>query len=206
MIYLQIGLYAEGPSDYNLLLPLVARLTAELVERHPGAFDDLPDPLGIDARSGVKERAPRIAEAIELHPECRIVVIHTDADASALRARQQRIEPGIQEARRRLGERAPAIIACIPVREIEAWMLADEEALRRLLGKHASMRLPSEPERLRAPDKEIDEIFRGAHRKRPRDIYAFMGKNVRIDALRRLSAFREFEAELWSALEFIARE
>ena len=36
MIYLQIGLYAEGSSDYHLLLPLLARLTAELVERYPG--------------------------------------------------------------------------------------------------------------------------------------------------------------------------
>lgn len=204
MIYLQIGLYAEGPTDYDLLLPLLFKLTAELVARYPGSFDDLPDPLKIDEHSRVKKRAQRIAEAIERHPECRVVVVHADADGDARRAREERIEPGITEARRRLGDRVPPIVACVPVREIEAWMLADEAAFRELVGKHAELRLPREPERSSEPDRDLDAIFRLAHRKRPRDMYAFMGKNLGLPALRRLPAFRAFEAELTAALEQLA--
>jgi hypothetical protein len=64
-VYLRAGLYAEGPSDYDFLLPLLDRLLPSLAaSRFPGAFE-VAESLGIDAPYPAQgERAERIAAAI----------------------------------------------------------------------------------------------------------------------------------------------
>lgn len=65
MIYIRAGVYAEGPSDYDFLLPLLDRLLdAIAAPLFPGDYQ-VAATLGIDApRVTEGGRAERIAVAI----------------------------------------------------------------------------------------------------------------------------------------------
>lgn len=204
MIYVQVGLYAEGRSDYDLLLPLIGRLLPELVAGRPESFADLPDPIGIDA-PGTAGRTARIASAIEQNwNTCTLFVIHADADRDAVAARGDRVQPGLQEAARRLGKEVPAA-GCVPVRELEAWMLADEEVFHSLYSAAVSPRLPQDPEKVSDPKRALKDIFGELGRRPPREMHASFGENLSLVALRRLPAFRTFEGEFSAALDVLVR-
>ena len=202
MIHVQAGLYAEGRTDYDFLLPLLERLLDDLLAQHyPGQSTALPPPipLGAEEESGTG-REERIAAAIrQSHEICQIFVIHADADGDASRARNERVEPGVRRGQAGLSNVAAA--ACIPIQMIEAWMLVDEEVLRRLCGN--APELPLDPERVRYPKQVLDQILDAKRRGRQRNVYQFVGENVRLPALRRLPGFRAFEDELVVALRTI---
>lgn len=204
MIYVQVGLFAEGSSDYDLLIPLIDRLLADLMARRPETFADRPEPKGIDAPDVKGSRSERIAAAIERYWDvCTLFVIHADADGDPDAAQAERIAPGLAEARRRVGAEVPAA-ACVPVRELEAWMLADEGVFRALYPTTVSPLLPPDPEKDLNPKRTLDEVFRAIRRRRPPDIYPFWGANLDLAALRRLPAFQKFERDLSAALDLLA--
>jgi hypothetical protein len=211
MIYLRAGLYAEGPTDYQFLRPLLDRLMDELAASSYAGQYELGECLGIDAPAGgsYPDRADRIAAAVHAHrDECTLVVIHSDGAGDPVRARSEQVTPGIDAARARCADRPVATAACIPVREIEAWMLADPDVFL-LVGSSTPPACPAEPEREVDPKATLDRLLAdsGARRRRqrPRDrAYALFGENVRLACLRRLPAFVSFETELASAIAEVA--
>ncbi len=97
-------------------------------------------------------------------------------------------------------------MGCIPVREIEAWLLTDRDAFRALLGSGFDAELPAEPEREIDPKATLRKLLKeSGARCGLESIYALFGERVRIEALRSLPAFRAFEKELSDALELVAR-
>ncbi len=202
MIYVQVGLYAEGPTDYDFLIPLLERILDDLLARHyPGQATQLPTPLALDAAShaGVRRDA-RIADVIQRFQEtCHLFVIHADADGDAVRARNERVEPGVRKGL--AGAANVAAAACIPIQMIEAWMLVDPEVLRRL--GHDVPELPTDLERVRDPKQVLNRLLDAKRRGRRANVYEFVGANVRLSALRRLPGFRGFEDELVVALRAI---
>lgn len=210
MIYLRAGLYAEGASDYQFLRPLLDRLIDELAASSYSGQYELGECLGIDAPgSNHASRAERIAAAVHAHrDECNLVVVHSDGAGDPERARREQVVPGIDAARVRCADRPVAAAACIPVREIEAWMLVDPD-LFLLVGSSAPSTCPAEPEREIDPKATLDRLLvdSGARRRRqrPRERhYALFGENVRLACLRRLPAFVEFETELARAIAEVA--
>jgi hypothetical protein len=96
-------------------------------------------------------------------------------------------------------------VACVPVREIEAWLLADAEPFRRLLGKGANPALPGDPERDLDPKKTLRQILQeGGMRRSAESVYTFIGENVQLAALRALPAYRAFEADLVDGIRAVA--
>lgn len=52
MIYLRAGLYAEGPTDYDFLLPLINRLLREIAaQTFPGANEVVDESTRISSIS-----------------------------------------------------------------------------------------------------------------------------------------------------------
>jgi hypothetical protein len=206
-IYICAGIYAEGPSDYAFLCPLLDRLLDALGAAHfPGSYE-VAATVGIDAPHGTPGgRAEHIAAAIDVSwGACTLFVIHADADGDPARARLDRIDPGIAAARALRPDPPAAIATCIPVREIEAWMLADPAAFRTLLGESATPECPADPERENDPKAALRRILlEGGMKRRAERLHAFFGERVRLDALRALPAFRAFECELVAALQALA--
>lgn len=205
MIYLRAGLYAEGPTDYAFLRPLLDRLMDELAASSYAGQYELGECLGIDAPAGTYEdRAERIAAAIHAHrDECTVLVVHSDGAGDPERARREQVAPGIDAARARCADRPVAAAACIPVREIEAWMLVDPDVFP-MVGRSTPPICPAEPARETDPKATLDHLLADSGVRRHRrgsPVYALFGENVRLACLRRLQAFTSFERELVSAIE-----
>lgn len=204
-LYVCAGLFAEGPTDYRFLLPLLDRLLDELLAKHYTARYQLAPSHGIDAPPGARKqpRELRIEAAIDNYwDRCNLFVVHADGANDPALQRARSITPGIAAARsRRLG--CP-IAACVPVRETEAWLLCDVSVFVARLGA-APRGLPRDPERVTDPKQFLEQVFLGGDSCfRPSTDYTFFGDLVDLSALRRLSAFQAFEQELIGALRDLA--
>lgn len=205
MIYLRAGLYAEGPTDYAFLGPLLDRLIDELAASSLAGQYEFRDCLGIDAPEHAGSgRAARIAAAVDAHwDECTLFVVHSDGAGDPERARREQIDPGIAAARTRRAGRPVTAVACVPVREIEAWMIADPSVFP-LIGGTEPPVCPAEPERELDPKATLRRLLResGVRRQRPTSrFHGFFGENVGFERLRALPAFVSFENELIRAIE-----
>ena len=206
MIYVRAGLYAEGPSDYRFLVPVITRLLQEVAPRVLSSLPEIADTVAIDAPPPApSSRAERVAAAVHDHwDDCTIFVIHADANGDEACALSDRVQPGIECARRQHPD--AAIIPCIPVRAVEAWMLTDSNVFKQLLGESKEPSLPPKPETLSDPKAVVNEILTklGANLRTLRDFQAFFGANVDFLQLRRLASFRDFEQKLGVAVRSLA--
>lgn len=207
MIYLRAGLFAEGPTDYQFLQGLIDQLVEDLAATvFSGDFQTAPT-LGIDAPRSLRGRSreERIAAAIRASwDECTLFVVHGDGAGDPDGARRMQIEPGIARARIAHGDLAAA--ACVPVRETEAWMVADAGAFRRLFETDRVPPLSRDPEAEIDPKKSLREILQAMGVKPQRSVakyYAELGKAVRPAELRRLAAFCRFEDDLRAAIQVV---
>ncbi len=209
MIYLRAGVYAEGPTDYEFLLPLLDRLLDVIAASlFPGACEVGPT-TGIDAPRGTAGgRAERVAAAIDrAWDACTLFVIHADGAGDSEGARRNNVEPGLFAARTARPERSIPGVACVPVREIEAWMHVDPGVFATILGAGSTPGCPAEPGsgssiRRRRSDASSQE---GGARRPPERMHGFFGERVSFHALRRLPAFQAFEAELHAVIREVAR-
>jgi hypothetical protein len=205
MIYLRAGLYGEGPTDDAFLRQLLDRLLDELAASLFAAQYELSGCLAMKAPRGTSaNRADRIAAAIDTHwDECTLFVIHSDGGGDPDKMRREQVDPGIDAARARHADGLVAA-ACIPVREIEAWMLVDPKVFQRIGGK-VPPDCPATPERERDPKVTLRRLLEDSGARRQRPDYAFFGENVRFECLRKLPAFVDFEQELKDAIREAAR-
>lgn len=204
-IYLCAGLYAEGPSDYEFLSPLIQRLLDSHGSRLFPGMVDVGETIGIDApRPTPAKRAERIAAAARDNWDSfTLLVVHADGAGAQDDAWNNAIAPGIALTR----TTNPSLIAvpCIPIREIEAWMLADAEVYRSVLGRPASPSLPIAPEREIDPKQTLRTILQeGGWRRGTERLHRLFGEEVRFEALRNLAAFQRFELDLCKAIHAVA--
>ena len=213
MHYLGLALYAEGPTDYGFLCPLLERLcedlcTVEAVQpvevsavlplNHPDSLSDAP-------------REHRILGAArEALGAWDVLFVHADGAGNPGRARDQQVQPAIEGLRLELATGAG--VAVVPVRETEAWALVDGDALRRVFGTTLvddALGLPpsvSAVETLLDPKALLMSAFTATHptgRRRKQGVSPLLnalGEQVALPRLRRLTAFAALEAELRQAL------
>jgi hypothetical protein len=207
MIYVKAGLYAEGPSDYRFLLPVITRLLHEVAPRALPSLPEIADTEGIDAprTAAPNNRAERIAAAVhDYWGTCTIFVVHGDANGDHVRALAERVQPWIDLALQQHPD--AAIVPCVPVRAVEAWMLGDPEVFKKLLGGSREPNLPPTPETLADPKAIVNAILTdlGANLRALRDFQAFFGANVDFRPLRRQPSFRDFEQALGEAVARLA--
>ncbi len=202
MIYISVGLYAEGRTDYEFLLPLIDRLLDESSAKlFLGAYE-LANTRGIDASTRHEGRAERIQAAVAENADyCDIFIVHADGGGDPERARQTQINPAMELSRARFSKRTIYWASCIPVREIESWLLVDPRPFDLILGKNLQFTLPMQPEAEIDPKSILHKLFRDGHAQVTlNDAYRFFGMNVDLEKLRLLNSFRRFEDELRLAL------
>lgn len=163
---------------------------------------------------GRRSRAERIVNGAEqMQGAFHLLFVHTDGAGDPRRARAQRIRPGIEAMQARLGTEGRRGVPVVPVRETEAWALADTECLRRLLGTRrpaSELGLPesaAELEGLPDPKATFAAVVRRARpgrsgRRRPASssFLDLIGQQARVSQLARLGAFRALLNDLDTAL------
>ncbi|KYF61551.1 hypothetical protein BE11_12790 [Sorangium cellulosum] len=212
MAFLSLALFAEGKSDYRLLTPLLRRLAEQVCVAEARTVVEVGDVIGVDAPPAYRDadRATRILEAARTFwgGAC-ILFIHADASVPA-KAIAERVQPGIDLIRREL--RGGNCVAVVPVRETEAWALADGDALRHALGTtldDAHMGVPNQPRDVEAI-KDPKEALRAAflqvvapslrRRSSPSDFFDVLGERIDLARLERVPAFAELGNDLRRAL------
>ncbi|WP_288023762.1 DUF4276 family protein [Thauera sp.] len=216
MHYLGLTLYAEGPTDYYFLRPLLLRLCEDICLNEANQSVEFGEEVvSLDDPARIKggSRDERIVEAArEARGAWRIVLIHTDGAGSAERARATCAQPAID----RLAQELPndgVGVAVVPIRETESWALADGDAIRRVFGTLLSddaLGLPHNAAGVEAildPKKALDDAFLKTNptsRKRRQGASPMLnalGESVSLQRLRLLTGFQALEHELRRGLE-----
>jgi Domain of unknown function (DUF4276) len=207
--YLRLLLYAEGPTDYRLLLPLLRRLTEQVCLDSARSVVDVEEVQGIDTRRKL-DRAARIVEAARgFWGGAGVLFIHADGAGDPERTRAEQFAPGARLIEQNL--RGGACVPVVPVREIEAWALVDGDALRVAFGTTLGdevLRIAQRPrdvEEVLDPKQELRAAFTAVagsprRRRRVEDFYTRIGEQVDLAKLRQVPAFGDLERDLREAL------
>lgn len=216
MRYLGIALFAEGPTDHAFLGPLLGRLCLELCLQggsspvDVGPVHELHPPQALRDAS----REDRILEAARAaRGEWNVLFIHGDGAGDPAGARRNLTDPAAGRIAAELGEDRHRSVAVVPVRETEAWMLADPDAVTtafRTRKTPATLGIPARPrdvEGLQHPKQAVEAVFRvargGRVSRRDRAVgrFSLIGEHARLDVLTEVPAFRELRSDLSAALE-----
>ena len=216
MRFLSLALYAEGPTDHAFLQNILYRLTHEtafrLSKRPVEIAEDFVRGEPSGAASARKDRIEHaFANALSSNA-INLLFLHSDGGTDEAAARRERIDPFATYAKTRwpLMQSVPVV----PIRETEAWAIADTSALIAELGTRksaANLSLDESPlmaEREPSPKAKLRRA-QGLARQRSRartkqgieGIPAGLGARVHLDTLRQLSAFKNLENDLEQALK-----
>jgi hypothetical protein len=209
---LVVGFYGEGNCEYEFLLPLIERILQRLLP----SVDILSLPVTTEAVSQ-SEKLQRVAcQASGYH----LVVFHLDADnRDAQKAFEDRFAPGY-EALQQLEVCADGqppnihIVPMIPIRMTEAWLLADFEAFRSVIGTALSAEdlgfaaHPHQVETIRDPKVVFNKAVQDASRRRgrrkriaPSDVYKPLVARLNLELLAKIPAFNLFTGRLHTELK-----
>ena len=214
MRYLGLALYAEGATDYRFLSPLLLRLCEDICLRHASQPVDVSGVLALDDRPGMKKkpREERIADAaMDAAGSWDVLFVHSDGESDPALAVRERIAPALTRLRSTGLPHAEGV-AVVPVRETEAWVLTDGDALRAVFGvslDDAALGLPAPGaavESVDDPKKRLNLAFEatrpGGRRARAgaASLLNALGERVSLPRLRAVPSFRAVEDELIAAL------
>lgn len=178
---LRYTLVTDGPSDVAFLPIITWLLKNEKVE--------LPiDPQWAELRKLPKKSSPRNLKdktktAWDLYP-CEVLFIHRDAERETISKRVHEIYNAVSK----IEEDIPPYLCVIPVKMTEAWLLIDEQAIRKAAGNpngKEELPMPSihELESLPNPKTKLYELLEKAS--------GLKGRK------RRLSKFKTKDAAKW---------
>jgi len=212
--YLGLALYAEGPTDYQFLTPLLPRLCAHLCATESPARVDVGEVVPLNHPDAVRDRPrdERIVAAAAMHDGAwNIVFVHADGAGDPAKARAEAVQPALDALQARFPGAAPGV-AVVPVRETEAWLLVDGDALRSAFGVNLSdsqLGLPN-PRHLAEscidPKALLDAAFMATgptglrKRKGTSPMLNALGDQVSLDCLAHLPSFRRLTDDLRTTL------
>jgi hypothetical protein len=215
MRYLSLAFLAEGASDVRFLEGIAIRLIYDLVVGSGQQEVEIQLPCEWLDSGRPKDNQSRVSLICRAKQAHDLFVLHADAS----RAARARIESSIVEE-----IRAGAALRCtlerwrlvplLPSREMEAWVLADPDAIARALGYvngwpdgvHLDYDVQG-VESIPSPGGIFEQVIvalqRGRRFRRRESgslLLNVIAESCDLDALRRLASFRAFEAEVSIAL------
>lgn len=210
MTYVQFVLVCEGPTDIpltNHLENLLIWVGADEVNGSAPNFSSLKDHEGYDVAS-------KLDTAVKSHPGANLIVIHRDADASDPTPRYEEIEEAVDEVG--VGR---SNVAVVPVQETEAWLLLDEQAIKRAAANpnsNANLGLPrpAQVEQVASPKDRLYEALLEASgttgyrrervRKRLPNMAAQLLRRLPIDGpVQQLPAWQRLRDDLEDAIRYL---
>lgn len=143
----EIGVIAEDQSDIDSLYEFARKI---------GADNSFKFRKFISHGCGKLRRKCRAwAENLRTRGCTFLVVVHDldERDEKALRKELEALVSGVGFAKH---------VVVIPVRELEAWLLCDQDAIRTVFRLSAAVNLPHHPETLSDPKKELGVMIKAA--------------------------------------------
>lgn len=214
MAILLLALYAEGSVDRRFLPVIIQRTSEAILAMYGKAIIDIPDTIIIPKKHEKLDEC--ILQAAKEARHHHALFVHNDSDNLTYdSALQQRFVPGFNRVQQATEEVCRKLVPIIPIRMIEAWMLADYHALCQVLGTNLSLQalgLPNKAslvESIAKPKETINGIIRkinaGSSRNR-RTItldtrYELLARQISLNKLLELSSYKQFVKVLMEVLE-----
>lgn len=201
-----IGLAVEGSTDMRFLKSVVWRTYLKIV------YDQSEQVIDVDvfelkpSKSG-KSFPEFVVDASRegLNYGILVLAVHADSDRDSL---QERLNDKFLPAQEALdkeddGEVCKVLTPIIPIRTVEAWMLADTSLLKDEMGTSLSdsdLGLHRAPESIANPKELIQSAIAAVMLHRPKkrrtltiaDLYGILGDKVSIEALATLPSYQAF--------------
>ncbi len=160
MADIRFTLLPDEPSD-RALVPILAWLLRTLAPNR-AIQSEVADLRRL--RDPPRSLGARIKTAIQLYP-CDLLFVHRDSEGPDPFRRVGEIEAALQDAD--IGESGVAVIGVVPIRMQEAWLLFDENAIRRAAGNpngNHPLKLPPirRIESLPDPKRVLHDLLREA--------------------------------------------
>jgi hypothetical protein len=206
-IWINALLFCEGNTDHRFFETLIPRVVHRLTLESPHIVEihilpSLP--------SSLRGRYPDFRKAIEGYiASINLLLIHSDGNGDPEAVRKTVIAPYLEAIADLHGFERTQII---PIREMEAWALADPDAIPRVTRSTVSastLLLPEragEVEAITDPKMRLDEAISQCHnprrgtRLRGRDFFDNLGSQVSLDRLIAVPSFRVLYSDLREAL------
>jgi hypothetical protein len=214
MAQIFVGLIAEGSTDYQFLIPIIKNTLLEIAYDCRGQVDTFVSAIKCDKGDSFNKYVLNAAqEGLEKYG-ISLLIVHADADnISPAEVYQNKINP----ARALLETKSEKthcknLVALIPVRETEAWMLADKSLLIKQIGTNKTeddLKISGNPETFNNPKEKIEEairIGRESMTKRTRkslqisELYGYLGESIEIESLKRFTSYQDFERNIRAEL------
>lgn len=118
-------LLADGPSDAPL-----GRHIARIAQRHGVELDVVaPDLRRLDPPPGFQV-SQRLEAVLQFDDRFELVIVHRDSEGQDPGLRYEEIRSGVANVRPEM-----PTLPVVPIRMTEAWLLVDEDAIRRIAGR-----------------------------------------------------------------------
>lgn len=216
-----IALTVEGTTDTRFLESILESVFQELALNHLDA--DVECEVSVLGRYDKSEgfcsgviKASKMSRSESLWADT--LAVHTDADKMTYDERRNTNFDSVFEKLKNVNpeEYCTVITPIIPVRMIEAWMLADCDLLRQEIGTSltkAQLGIDGNPESFADPKSKVEDAIRiaeeSATHKRPTnkisigELYQIIGKKISLERLEQLSSFQRFEQEVLNTFKEI---
>lgn len=218
-----ISFSGEGTTDSRFLIPIIKRTVDDVI------FDCCDYDVDVDEISEVKVSktgksfTEYVIDATQkaLENGSQLLIIHTDSDKDTYEERyQHKFIPAYEAMRNNDTDDIKAfekdLIPIIPIRMIEAWMLADIDLLKTEINTpltNAELKLTGNQESIADPKAKISEAIRIAKEKETHkqkvtiesidSLYETIGSKIDLKKLKQLSAYNYFIEELKRGLKEI---
>ena len=216
MHYLGLAISGEGPTDHRFLGPVLRRATESLCLAQARSPIDIGPVLEFPDFSHGREPGAYLDRIVSTARDAvgafSLIFVHRDGANDPDGIRAMAIAPIVARLVRDAGITQERIVAVVPVRETEAWALADGDALRKVFGTRLSdtelglAHHGRDIEGINDPKHALEDAYRkviGTRRPLRPGVAAYfeaLGEAVSIRALQRLDAFRRMERDLRTAL------
>lgn len=184
---LRPGLVAEGEADEMFLGPVIYRQLRRTVERYAGSVAEVKPTEAGGCRS-IREFDRVVDTVLDLAADCDLIFVHNDCNE---RGKADRVAARLQGR-----PNQTPILPLVPVRETEAWLLADAAVWPGLAGAdvHALPGCARDVEKLRDPEQDLARVV-PSRAPRRRDFFDYIGRNIDLTALAHVPAYARWLAD-----------
>lgn len=221
MFEVTVAIYAEGSTDNRFLPVIIQRTCTAMLIRHDRFNIDVlfPQIIYIDKTKVDSKLDQCILDAARQAYGYHLLVIHTDGDSGNYQqARNERFEPGYDLVQQNQKNVCKILIPIIPIRMVEAWLLADLEALKEVLRISTTIRelhnlglleKAKEVEKYKDPKDILLQIIRKIYPRLPErrhkqilaDLYEGLAPIISIERLLQVPSYQQFIRDLEVAFQ-----
>lgn len=209
MRQIAIAFYGEGPTDRYFLPPIIRRTAEDIVARKASYFVEV---LEVDVIDNIaKQRKGKdILEAAIQYSYYDMLVVHKDADRRSYdETFTYCFEPGYLLVQAMQKGVCNVLVPIIPIREVEAWMLADPVTLKEVFTIKKRLQSPGLPKPAKSVEEDPDPkatfnkvIAQAASPPKSDEMssyYEELAEKIKLERLQEVLAYRKFMEQLTAA-------